>query len=147
MQKVLVIIILLITNNLFSQGIIGKWKNIDDNNQAKSIIEIYQENGIYYGKILQVVQRKDGICTTCVGKYHTKNINGLLILKDLKKNGEKYENGTIIDPENAKKYSCYLQLENNSKLKIRGFIGLSIIGRTEYWYRVTKEELITLENN
>jgi len=121
--------------------ILGKWKTIDDETgQAKSIIEIYKQNGKYYGKIVQLLteENKDGVCRTCKGKYANKNIIGLVILKDLEYDADdkEWEGGTIMDPKNAKEYSVYLALVEPDKLKVRGYIGFSLIGRTQYWYRV-----------
>ncbi len=122
-----------------AQDVIGKWKSIDDETgKPKSIIEIYKENGKYYGKIVQLLTEanKDGICHTCETKYKDQNIIGLVILKDLVKDDDEYNDGEITDPKNAKTYSCYIELESANKLKVRGYIGFSLLGRTQYWYRV-----------
>jgi len=121
--------------------IIGKWKTIDDETgKAKSIVEIYKQDGKYYGKIVRLLteENKDGVCRTCKGKYANKNIIGLVILKDLKYDADdkEWEDGTIMDPKTGKVYSVYLALEEPDKLKVRGYIGFSLIGRTQYWYRV-----------
>ena len=47
-----------------------------------------------------------------------------------------YEDGEILDPATGKVYSCWIQLESADKLKVRGFLGFSMLGRTQYWYRV-----------
>ncbi len=122
-----------------AQDVIGKWKSIDDETgKPKSIIEIYKENGKYYGKIVQLLTEanKDGVCHTCETKYKDQNIIGLVILKDLVKDDDEYNDGEITDPKNAKTYSCYIELESANKLKVRGYIGFSLLGRTQYWYRV-----------
>ena len=122
-----------------AQDVVGKWKSIDDETgKPKSIIEIYKENGKYYGKIVQLLTEanKDGICHTCETKYKDQNIIGLVILKDLVKDDDEYNDGEITDPKNAKTYSCYIELESANKLKVRGYIGFSLLGRTQYWYRV-----------
>ncbi len=121
--------------------IVGRWKTIDDETgKAKSIIEIYKKDGKYYGRIVQLLteENSDGVCRTCKGKYENKNIIGLVILKDLEYDADdkEWEDGTIMDPKNAKEYSCYLELVEPNKLKVRGYIGFSLIGRTQYWYRV-----------
>ena len=121
--------------------IVGRWKTIDDETgKAKSVIEIYKKDGKYYGKIVQLLseKNKDGVCRTCEGKYAGKNIINLVILKDLVYDADdkEWEDGTIMDPKNAKEYSVYLQIVGPGKLKVRGYIGFSLIGRTQYWYRV-----------
>ncbi len=138
-KLVLLSFILLSYFNLNAQSVVGKWKTIDDETgKAKSIIEIYKKGDKYYGKIVQLLteQNKDGICRTCETDYKNKNIIGLVIMKDLEKDGNTYEDGEITDPKTAKTYSCYIELEEADKLKVRGYIGFSLLGRTQYWYRV-----------
>lgn len=61
---------------------------------------------------------------------------GLEILKDFSFDGkDEWKDGTIYDPKSGKTYSCYIRMENKNKLKIRGFIGVSMLGRTTYWTR------------
>ena len=125
--------------SMSAQDVIGKWRTIDDETgKPKSIVEIYKDGNKYYGKILQVLteENKDGICRTCESKYKNKNIIGLVFLRDLEKDGDEYGNGKITDPRNAKTYSAYIKLVEPDKLKVRGYIGFSLLGRTQYWYRV-----------
>ena len=136
---ILSLLILFAYSGMQAQDVTGKWKTIDDETgKPKSIIEIYRDGDKYYGKIVQLLteENKDGICHTCEGKYRDKNIIGLVILKDLEKDGDTYEDGEIMDPKNAKTYSAYIKLEEPDKLKVRGYIGFSLLGRTQYWYRV-----------
>lgn len=142
MKNIIYILILINSINIFSQDIVGKWKTIDDKrNTTTSIMEIYKENDTYLGKILLILddENKD-ICKNCKGKYHNKSLKNLVILKGLKKQEGIYKNGKITDPEDAKSYSCYVELLKPNKLKIRGYIGFSLFGRTQYWYRVSKKE-------
>ena len=137
MKKIILIPVLFFFISSFSQDIIGKWKTVDANNKELSIVEIYEENNLYYGKIIKVFNDEGKtICDYCKGQFKDKDMIGLIILKDLKKEKDIYEDGKITDPEIDKTYSCYVKLENPNKLKLRGFIGFSLIGRTEYWYRV-----------
>ncbi len=134
------IFILLVTLPLltFSQNVIGKWKTIDDVTQKeKSIMEIYSDNGKIYGKVHQILTpgEENKKCTECKGDLYNKPVTGMLLLKDLSKDGNEWNGGTILDPNNGKVYKCYITLENEDKLKVRGYIGFSIIGRTQYWYR------------
>lgn len=124
--------------NSFSQSVLGKWKTIDDETgKEKAIIEIYQKDKKIYGKIIEIleVEHKNKTCTLCSGVDKDKPILGLNIIKGLTKEGDEYTNGKIVDPKNGKLYKCYIQLLSNNKLKVRGYIGFSLIGRTQYWYR------------
>jgi len=60
----------------------------------------------------------------------------MVVLKDLEKTHNGASNGKAIDPSSGKTYNCFIELENPDKLKLRGYIGVPTIGRTQYWYRV-----------
>jgi uncharacterized protein (DUF2147 family) len=60
---------------------------------------------------------------------------GLIVIKGLTKDGNDY-NGKILDPKHGKIYKCVVSLEEKDKLKVRGYVGISLFGRTQYWYRV-----------
>ncbi len=140
MKKLFLGLILLVGfMSVNAQDVVGKWKTIDDETgKPKSIVEIYKDGNKYYGKIVEMIteKNKDGVCRTCETKYKNKNIIGLVILKDLEKDDDEYGDGEIMDPKNAKTYSCYIKLVSTNKLKVRGYLGFSLLGRTQYWYRV-----------
>lgn len=121
-----------------SQSIFGKWKTLSETGKTESIIKIYKKNGQAYGKIIEITSKKDRnrVCDKCEGENKNKPLLGLVFLKGLKLNGKQWEDGEILDPKSGKIYNCYVTLINNNKLKIRGYIGFSLLGRTEYWYRV-----------
>jgi len=122
-----------------SQGVFGKWYSLDpDTGENESIIQVYQKGDEVYAKIETILREedKDKTCIECSGEDKDKPIEGLVIMKGLKKDGEEYNGGKILDPKNGKYYKCYITLEEENKLKLRGYIGFSVIGRTEYWYRV-----------
>lgn len=139
MKKILCILFICISTISFSQSIVGKWKSIDETtSKDESIIEIYQENGKFYGKITAILDpnAKDVICENCTGNNKNKPIEGMVIIKGLKKDGKEWSGGKVLDPKNGKEYKCNISLEDNNTMKLRGFIGFSVFGRTAYWYRV-----------
>lgn len=123
-------------------SILGKWKTIDEEtNEAKSIVEIVERDGKYYGKIIKLF-RKPGddpnpVCADCPDDDSRKNqpIIGMEIIKDLVKKGEEYSGGTILDPAEGegKTYTCKLWIEDGT-LKVRGYIAFFF--RTQTWLRV-----------
>lgn len=124
---------------LFAQDVTGKWKTIDDNTgEAKSIVNIYKEDGKVYGKVVEILneEKKDALCKDCSGEDKGKPIQGLVIIKGLEKDGDEYTDGKILDPSTGKLYKCYIALEEPNKLKVRGYVGFSLLGRTQYWHRV-----------
>jgi uncharacterized protein (DUF2147 family) len=124
---------------LQAQTLTGKWKTIDDETgEAKSIVEIYEYQGLYYGKIINLLSKDDQgkRCEKCTGKDHNQPIEGLVILKGLKKNGDIFKGGQILDPKSGKTYKCEISFSNSNELKVRGYIGISLIGRSQVWKRV-----------
>lgn len=116
----------------------GKWKTIDDETkQAKSIVEIYKKSdGKYYGKVSQLlIKPADPNCTACKDDRKGKPILGMEIIRGLKKDDNEFTGGTITDPKTGKTYKCTITREGD-KLNVRGYIGLSLIGRTQTWQKV-----------
>jgi uncharacterized protein (DUF2147 family) len=120
---------------------VGRWKTVDGaTGKAKSIVVVWEQDTRLYGKIEKLVDPDpndpDPRCTRCEGALKDRPLVGLRILWDLKKNGDEWSGGKILDPENGKAYRCSMAVEiGGKKLKVRGFIGLSLLGRTEYWLR------------
>lgn len=138
-QLLTLIVLFCSLTTLSAQSVIGTWKTIDDTTgEARSHVEIYEENGLVYGKIIKLVNPKEPnpICDKCKGADKDQPVVGLVIIKGLEKDDDQYAGGKILDPENGKLYKCYITLEQTDKLKVRGYIGISLIGRTQYWHRV-----------
>jgi uncharacterized protein (DUF2147 family) len=139
-RTLFVALALIIGFNTYSQTIFGKWKTIDDETgNEKSIVEIYKaENGKAYAKILQLLEegKEDSVCDNCDGAKKDQPIKGMEIIDGLTKDDDEWDSGKILDPKTGKVYKCILELEETDKLKVRGYIGFSLIGRTQYWYRL-----------
>jgi len=124
---------------LNAQSIIGEWETYDDKTGDKlSVVEIYKNNDKYFGKITVLYKdASDIICEKCEGKNKNKPVIGLVVIENLQEDEDEYNNGTILDPNNGETYKCYIELINENKLKLRGYIGISLLGRTQYWLRKT----------
>lgn len=142
MRKLLFALILgIISIPAFSQNddIIGKWQNPS----GEGRIEISKEGDKYIGKLYWLKEPND---ENGQPKKDVKNpdkekqsrpVQGLQILKGFVAKGKgSYEDGTIYDPKSGKTYSCKMTLKDADKLDIRGYVGLSLLGRTETWTRV-----------
>lgn len=140
MKKLFILLLFaFVTTSMNAQSVIGKWKTIDDETgDAKSIVEVFSKSGKIYAKVVEILEpaNKNRVCTNCSGVDKNQPILGLTIIKGLTKDGSEYNSGEILDPKNGKLYKCALSLESKDKLKIRGYIGFSLLGRTQYWYRV-----------
>ena len=121
----------------------GIWKSIDDKTkEPKSHVKIWEENGKLYGKIIRLFRKpteeQNPTCDKCEGDRKDKPVIGMLIIWDLTKNANgSWHKGRILDPANGKTYGCWLEtLEGGKKLKVRGYMGVSLFGRTQMWEKV-----------
>jgi len=119
-------------------AVIGEWANAT----GEAHVDIVKRNNKYFGKIVWLKNPKDerGAIKTDQKNpnesLRSKPIQGLEILKDFVFDGEKWTDGKIYDPKSGKTYSCNITLKPDGNLNIRGYIGLSIIGRSEVWKKV-----------
>ena len=114
---------------------IGKWKTIDDNTgKTKSIVEISERGGKLFGKVLELFdpEKPNPNCEECDkdDPRYMKPITGMEVIRNMEKDGDKWEDGDILDPENGKVYRCKLWVENG-KLQVRGYI--AFLYRTQTW--------------
>jgi len=121
---------------------VGKWKTIDDETgKVKSIVMISDVGGELQGKVEKVfsppAESENPICDKCEGERKDKPVIGMTILWGLKKTGDReYEGGQVLDPAKGKIYKSKLTVsEDGKKLRMRGFIGFALIGRTQTWVR------------
>ncbi len=137
-RLVLQFLVFVLSFSMYSQSIIGKWKTIDGvSGVEKSIVEIYKENGKLFGKIVDILDPndKDALCEKCKDDNYNKPILGLVLIKNMQKDGDYYRKGTIFDPEHGKTFKCRLKLtDNQDVLQVRGYI--AFLYATQYWERV-----------
>ena len=121
-----------------SQDIIGKWKTIDgQTGKEKAIVEIYKEGEIFFGIITEILQSEDKnvLCEKCEGIEKNKPVLGLVLIKNMLKDGKYYRKGTIFDPEYGKKFRCRLKLTDDPDiLQVRGYV--AFLYASQYWHRV-----------
>lgn len=141
MKKAFLTLLFVAIGGLFSMQaqVTGKWKTIDDETgEAKSIVEIYEKDGKIYGKVVEILNpaKKNATCKECKGADKDKPILGLVIIRGLEKDGDEWTDGDILDPNKGKFYSCTIEMDGKDKLEVRGYMGISLLGRTQVWHRV-----------
>jgi uncharacterized protein (DUF2147 family) len=116
----------------------GRWNTVDDKTgKVESVVEVYQEGGKLFGKIVALTEPNDSNgqpkrCTKCTGEDKDKPIVGLVIVKGLSVSGDRYTGGTITDPADGKIYKAEVWTEGG-KLKVRGY--LSMFYKTQTWVK------------
>ena len=120
---------------------VGYWQTISDKNgQPRSVMHLYESGGILYGKAIKSLVPGDTFerpCEVCPGEFHNQPIAGMQVLWGLKEENGEWKGGKVLDADNGSIYKCKLSVsEDGQKLNIRGFIGISLLGRTQTWNRI-----------
>jgi uncharacterized protein (DUF2147 family) len=121
---------------------LGYWKTIDDvTGNVKSIVQLSGTPGDLTGTVVKLFPGALTTCTACEGNLKNKPILGMVFMQGLKQNlkdTNEWAGGTIMDPKTGKTYHCTITLsDDGSKLNVRGYIGFSLLGRSQTWIRVS----------
>jgi uncharacterized protein (DUF2147 family) len=120
---------------------VGLWKTFDDGTgKAKSLVRITESGGALVGRVEKIFiapgQDQNPICIKCTGEKKDKQVLGMVIMWSLKKDGDEYTGGEILDPDNGKVYRSKLAvLDGGRKITVRGYIGMPLLGRSQVWTR------------
>lgn len=119
----------------------GLWQNVDDvTGKPKALIRISEHQGVFEGRIEKLYraqgQEQNPRCTACEGARHNQPVIGMVFMSGLRKEGDEYTGGEILDPDNGKVYRSKLKLaDGGRKLVVRGYIGFPMLGRSQVWIR------------
>lgn len=119
---------------------VGEWRTIDDaTGLPRALVRIVERDGTLIGivdkPLMKTPTRTN--CDDCTDDRRGKPIIGMEIIRGLRKDGDHWDGGTVLDPEHGTVYRCTLSLrDGGTKLALRGYIGLSLFGRTQVWDRV-----------
>src|SRR5215471_9761346 len=120
---------------------VGRWVSIDDKDgRPRSVIEITDVAGALQAKVVQIYDRPGDnpghLCKKCYGDLKDKPVLGMMIMNGLKRDGDEWDGGTILDPDSGNTYSAKLHLiAGGQKLDVRGYLGISLFGRSQTWVR------------
>jgi uncharacterized protein (DUF2147 family) len=123
--------------DLKENDILGYWLS----ESGRAVIEITKDDGLYNGKLtwLMVEHTKKHLPALDNNnpdeKLKTRKLRGLKMLSGFKYDDGEYEDGKIYDPKSGKTYKSYMELESKDKIKLRGYVGIAMFGRTSYWTR------------
>lgn len=126
----------------------GLWKTVDDEtHQSRSIIRLWEEGGRLKGRVEKVFLRPgesmDDPCLKCPPPFKGKPSLGMEILWGFKPDGDRWVDGSALDPENGKIYHCELRPSaDGNRLQVYGYIRIIFkIGRSQTWYRASEADL------
>ena len=119
----------------------GLWKTFSDRTgQPDALVRIVEVNGVFEGTVQRVFSppapSANPLCEDCSGEFKDQPIVGLRILRGLRRDGDEFSGGEILDPDDGKLYRCTTRvIEEGRKLELRGYIGIPLFGRTQVWER------------
>ena len=119
---------------------VGFWQTLNESGQREGLVRITEVDGELRGHVVTVYSppapSPNPLCEECPGELKNQPVVGLQILSGMRWDGERYSGGEILDPDNGKRYRCTLRLvDGGRRLEVRGFIGVSLFGRTQTWLR------------
>jgi uncharacterized protein (DUF2147 family) len=123
---------------LAAESPVGKWDTVDEKTGAvTSTVDLYEQGGKLFGKITNLPEPNDKqgnpkVCAECTGADKDQPVVGLVIIKDLALDKDRYKGGTLLDPNDGKVYKAEVWVEDG-KLQVRGFIGW--FHRTQTWVK------------
>ena len=132
----------LLSTAVFAASLNGtQWQTVDEKTgEKKAIVQLNDNGGKVSGKIIKVLNSKNAKanCEKCTGSLKDKPIEGLQILTGLSADGNnQWSSGKLVDPETGKIYSGKITLSDNGQsLKLRGYVGSPVFGRTQTWQRI-----------
>jgi uncharacterized protein (DUF2147 family) len=126
---------------------VGLWEQVDEKSgKPESWFKITERNGAYEGNIVKIFfkpgEDENWVCDKCEGAERGKPVLGLALIKGMQRNGSSYENGTIMDPRDGAVYRALMKLSpDGQKLEVRGYLGISLFGRSQVWNRLPDNAL------
>lgn len=122
-------------------SVVGFWQQVDNDGKLGPWFYFTEVDGLYEGRLVKVTkqpgEKANPVCSKCDGKQKDAPMLGLTIVKKMRRDGKKYEDGTILDPRDGSVYHARMDLsEDGQKLSVRGYIAVPLLGQTQVWTRL-----------
>jgi uncharacterized protein (DUF2147 family) len=118
---------------------LGRWKTVDDKTgNPRAIVLLYEQDGKLFGKVEASLNPNNAgkRCDKCADDRKGQPVVGMVILRGMKRKGNEYSGGDILDPDTGSIYRCKLRvIDDGRKLSVRGYMGISLLGRSQTWHR------------
>jgi uncharacterized protein (DUF2147 family) len=120
------------------QNAIGHWQVVNSDGSPGGHVDTYLVDGKLFGRVTEVRPGRtpQDLCDKCSGEYKNQLILGMLLMRNFHAEGDDWVDGTVVDPENGKEYKGKIWSVGKDTLKMRGYISISLLGRTENWVRL-----------
>lgn len=119
----------------------GFWEQVDNDGHVGGWFYFTQVKGRYEGRLVKMFGKPGDpvftVCASCTGNQKNAPMLGLVIVKGMKRDGLKYEDGAILDPRDGTVYHAQMELSpDGQKLSVRGYLGIPLLGQTQVWNRL-----------
>jgi uncharacterized protein (DUF2147 family) len=120
--------------------IVGTWDQVDEDGDVGAVVAIAEKAGRFEGRIVKLFPGPDEpanpVCDKCRGARHNVPVLGMTVIEGLRREGDHYAGGTIVDPDTGSEYRLEVRLGPDGRtLAVRAFTGVSLFGRTQTWRR------------
>ena len=124
----------------------GFWEQVGDDGQVGGWFLFTQKDGLYQGRLVKMFKKPGlpsfDVCSKCTGNQKNAPMLGLVIVKDMHREGLKYEDGTILDPRDGSVYHAEMELSpDGQSLSVRGYLGIPLLGQTQVWRRLPDDAI------
>jgi uncharacterized protein (DUF2147 family) len=120
------------------QNAVGNWQIVNNDGAPGGKADLYLENGKLFGKVTEIKPGRSphDVCIKCTGEYKNQLILGMVFLRNFSPDGDDWTGGTVVDPESGKVYKGKIWAVGSDSLHLHGYVGISLLGRTESWVRI-----------
>jgi uncharacterized protein (DUF2147 family) len=117
---------------------VGTWHTIDEDGHATGTVQLWEQDSLLYGRIVAIDDpvKAHYVCRDCTDDRKNAPLLGLQFMRGLHEDGDHWDGGEILDPRTGQTYRCTIRvIDGGEKLLVRGFLGISLFGRTQTWTR------------
>lgn len=124
-----------------ARGVLGDWTIVDETTgEAQAVVHVVDVRGVVEGRIIRVLPTRrypapSNVCANCRGAFRGVDLRTVRLIREMNWDGGRFTGGRIVDPENDRTYRATMALDGPTRLRVRGYVGIPALGRTQVWTR------------